>query len=79
MPTATGLPKPGEIWRLTRKLPPDWQPIVLEVEILERSRGDYWSVRVRHLDTGQSALWVDVSADFAGLNGASFEFVRRAR
>lgn len=66
MPTATGLPKIGEIWERTSKLPPDWEPVVTRFVVLERSRGDYWSLRVyAHIvgsdQPGQVRLWVDPS------------------
>jgi hypothetical protein len=67
MPTATGLPKVGEIWQLTQKFPPDWKPNITKVRVLERGRGDYWSMRVEILEfNGQTPpeyhktkLWVD--------------------
>jgi hypothetical protein len=56
MPTPTGLPKAGEVWELSVVIgrPPGPQQVV----ILERSRGDYWSLRVYANGRG-IMLWVD--------------------
>jgi hypothetical protein len=58
MPTATGLPQVGEVWERTIKLPPDWTPHVTRCVVLERGRGDYWSLRVYVPGQG-TLLWVD--------------------
>jgi hypothetical protein len=58
MPTPTGLPKVGEVWESTRKLPPDWTPHVTRFVVLERGRGDYWSMRVYIPGQGKK-LWLD--------------------
>lgn len=58
MPTATGLPKVGEVWERTTKLPPDWKPQTLRFVVLQRGRGDYWSLRVYVPRVGEQ-LWVD--------------------
>ena len=67
MPTPGGLPKPGEVWKRTSKLPPDWKPHVTVFKVLERGRGDYWSMRVNVLSINGATpvynkdrqLWVD--------------------
>jgi hypothetical protein len=68
MPTATGLPRAGEVWTRTWRLPPDWQTHVIEFEVIERGRGDYWSMQVRIIKLDGEApdsvhtrpqLWVD--------------------
>jgi hypothetical protein len=64
MPTPTGLPKVGEVWERTQKLPPDWTPHVTRVVVLYRSRGDYWALRVYIPGKGRT-LWVDPAAWFA--------------
>ena len=46
MPTPTGLPKVGEVWERTVKLPPDWTPHTTRFVVLERGGGNYWSMRV---------------------------------
>lgn len=59
MPTPTGLPKAGEIWKLAIHVP--GQPIVPQfVVVIERGRGDYWSLRVGSRK-GERSLWVDAS------------------
>lgn len=60
MPTPTGLPKVGETWKHTQKLPPDWKEESTEFVVLERGRGDYWSLRVKYPD-GRVRLLVDAS------------------
>lgn len=60
MPTPTGLPKVGEVW--------EYQPTVFgkpsapaqRVVVLERGRGDYWSLRVGRPGE-KPKLWVDAS------------------
>ena len=61
MPTPTGLPKVGEVWERTVKLPPEWQPQTVRFVVIERGRGDYWSMRVAvcHGDHYKIDLWVD--------------------
>jgi len=68
MPTPTGLPKPGEVWKRTSRLPPDWTPHVTVFRVIERGRGDYWSMRVRVIEIDgeppsayhdRPKLWVD--------------------
>jgi len=58
MPTPTGLPKVGEVWERTWSLPPDWKPQTIRFVVLERGRGDYWSLRVYVPGKGRQ-LWVD--------------------
>jgi len=59
VPTATGLPKVGEVWELDIPLPnKPSEPI--RVVILERGRGGYFSLRVASAD-GQRHYWVDPS------------------
>ncbi len=58
MPTPTGLPKVGEVWERTLKLPPDWTPHVIRFVVLARGTGSYWSLRVYIPDKGRE-LWVD--------------------
>jgi|HubBroStandDraft_3_1064219.scaffolds.fasta_scaffold42665_3 hypothetical protein len=62
MPTPGGLPKAGEVWERTIKLPPDWTPSVLRFVVLERTGGEYWALRVwvpgKGPGTGRQ-LWVD--------------------
>jgi len=55
MPTPTGLPKPGEIWKRTFRLPgyggdKNWYTHEIKFKVLERGRGDYWSLRVEILE-----------------------------
>jgi len=52
MPTPSGLPKAGEVWERTYRLPPDYTPTSYRFTVLERGRGDYWSLRVRLHDPG---------------------------
>jgi len=63
MPTPTGLPKAGEVWEKTVKLPPDWQPHTTRFVVIQRGRGDYWSLRVavRNGDHYKMDLWVDAA------------------
>lgn len=73
MPTPSGLPKVGEVWTRTSSLPPDWQPSVVTVKVLERGGGSYWSLRVEVLsytvagvvtpvpERQRVQLWVDAS------------------
>lgn len=49
MPTPTGLPKPGEVWAKTTRLPPDWKPHVTVFKVKSRGRGEYWSMHVEIL------------------------------
>lgn len=63
MPTPTGLPKVGEVWERTIKLPPEWKPFTYSFVVLERSRGDYWSMRV--YANGSEQLWVDPAYSLA--------------
>lgn len=60
MPTPTGMPKVGEVWERTIKLPPHWVPHTIRVVVLERGKGDYWSLRV-YTAAGLRQLWVDAS------------------
>lgn len=70
MPTPTGLPKPGEHWRLTATLPPDWKPESVDVTIVERGKGDYWSIVVDRHDNGKRERWVDAAAWLSGVTGS---------
>jgi hypothetical protein len=63
MPTPGGLPKRGEVWERTSKLPPDWKPNTVRVVVLERGAGSYWSLRIWHQNVGKQ-LWVDASYYF---------------
>jgi hypothetical protein len=57
MPTPSGLPKVGEVWQLAIRVP--GQPVSPQrVVILERTRGDYFALRVYTSD-GRRVLWVD--------------------
>jgi hypothetical protein len=57
VPTPGGLPKAGEVWERTITILRDVGPTV-RVVVLERSRGDYWALRV--IDSkGRKHLWVD--------------------
>ena len=60
MPTPSGLPKTGEVWERTLKLPPDWLPHVTRFVVIERGRGDYWPLRV-WTPTRGVVLLVDMS------------------
>lgn len=82
MPTPTGLPKVGEIWKRTVRLPPDWKPHVTVFKVLERGRGDYWSMRVIMLSIDGELppefhrgpqLWVDCAY---WMSKGELEFVR---
>jgi hypothetical protein len=69
MPTPTGLPKPGEVWRRTYSLPPDWIPETVTFIVIRRGRGDYFALWVHvHSVNGepvapaqQQKLWVDAA------------------
>ncbi len=64
MPTPTGLPKVGEVWELTSKLPPDLKPETVRFVVLARGRGEYWSMRVyvpTNAPDRQKQLWVDAA------------------
>lgn len=63
MPTPGGLPKAGEIWERTFKLPPKWELTTFSFIVIERGRGEYWSLRVFMQGYGKM-LWVDASAWF---------------
>jgi hypothetical protein len=56
MPTPGGLPKTGEVWQRTWRLPPDWKPNIRRFVVIERSRGDYWSMTVWTPDAGRQLL-----------------------
>lgn len=79
MPTAGGLPKPGETWRRTYKLPPDWEPHTITFRVIQRGSGSYWSLRVEPLDPPpkfeheKRTLWVDASYWFSR---GELEFVK---
>lgn len=57
MPTPTGLPRTGEVWELAIKIPGQ-QPAPQRVVVIERTRGDYWALRVFSHSKGRR-LWVD--------------------
>lgn len=65
MPTPGGLPQVGEVWTRTWKLPPDWVEHTQHFVVIQRGRGDYWSLRVGVVTErdGQkfieTKLWVD--------------------
>lgn len=59
MPTPTGLPKVGEIWELAIRIP-GREVVPQRVVVLERSGGEYWSLRVANAQ-GRRTLWVDTS------------------
>jgi hypothetical protein len=61
MPTPGGLPKRGEIWTRTTRLPPDWKPNVITFVVIERGKGFYWSLRVHIPRIPMTQLWVDAS------------------
>lgn len=67
MPNGTGLPKVGEVWERTWKLPPDWKEHRTRFVVLARGRGDYWSLTVAIPGDGKFTrkLWVDAAAWFA--------------
>jgi hypothetical protein len=61
MPTPGGLPKRGEVWESTRTLPGQ-ETHTTRFVVLERGRGDYWSMRVFIPGKGPGKgkqLWVD--------------------
>lgn len=60
MPTPTGLPKVGEIWERTTKLPPDWRPQTIRFLVLERGRGELWSMKV-YIPKRGTMLWPEAS------------------
>jgi len=68
MPTPGGLPKPGEHWRLRKRLPKSggqWETITIDMIVVERGTGSFWPLRVRDIHTGEVRLWVDASYDFS--------------
>lgn len=70
MPTASGLPKVGEVWERREKLPPDWAEQVIRFRVTERGTGAYWALRVEILEPVQpprfrNQLWVDASYWFS--------------
>ena len=57
MPTPTGLPKVGEVWELSVRIP--GRPVVPQrVVVLERIPGSYWGLRV-YTERRERKLWVD--------------------
>lgn len=64
MPTPTGLPRVGEVWERTFRLPPEpghkVQIQKIRFVVLERGTGSYWSLRV-HTANGDDQLWTDAS------------------
>ena len=64
MPTPTGLPKVGEVWRLAIPIP-GRQPVVHQVVVIGRTPGEYWGLRVASRRTAEGPwerrLWVDAS------------------
>jgi hypothetical protein len=58
MPTPGGLPRAGEVWEATRKLPPDYKPNVTRFVVISRGTGSYWSMRV-YTSTGVRRLMLD--------------------
>lgn len=78
MPTPTGLPKVGEVWELITKLPPKWEPITVRCVVLERGRGDYWSLRVfipKERPGNKRQLWVDAAAWLHGGSGRQLKYI----
>lgn len=65
MPTPTGLPKVGEVWERTTRIysskPTRTRIQKIRFVVMERGRGDYWSMRVaiRKGDHYKISLWVD--------------------
>jgi hypothetical protein len=57
MPTPGGLPKTGEVWERAIQLP-GRETARARVVVLERTRGDYWGLRVYVPGEGRK-LWVD--------------------
>jgi hypothetical protein len=54
MPTPSGLPKVGEVWELAIKIP--GHPVTPKrVVVIERSGGDYWSLRVAWFEPADPA------------------------
>lgn len=75
MPTPTGLPKVGEVW--DRKFGyPNQEEAPLRFVVLERSRGDYWALRVYIQNPGHNrphrVLWVDAAY---WMSQGEFEYV----
>lgn len=60
MPTPAGLPKVGEVWERTVSLPPDWLPYRTRFAVIERGRGDRWSLLV--YVPGEGRRWVNAAA-----------------
>lgn len=60
MPTATGLPKVGEVWELHIVVLGKPEP-KRQFVVLERGRGDYWSMKVAiPVESGWArTFWVD--------------------
>lgn len=64
MPTPTGLPKVGEVWEKQVNVLGEVGPKIRFV-VTERSRGDYWAMRVAYIVTRdgrnywERELWVD--------------------
>jgi hypothetical protein len=58
MPTPAGLPRAGEVWERTIKLPQDAQPETVRFVVLHRNGGEYWSLLVWVPGQGRQ-LWVD--------------------
>jgi hypothetical protein len=70
MPTPGGLPKAGEIWERTQRLPTDPQSHTTVFRVIERKPGSYWAIRVQVITidgkpprppNDQPRLWVDAS------------------
>ena len=59
MPTSTGLPRVGEVWERTYRAA-FGETHSFRFVVLERGRGDYWSLRGFIPGQGKS-LWVDAS------------------
>lgn len=60
MPTATGLPKAGEVWELTTNVQgKKGKPF--QAVVLRRGLGEYWSLNVAVVEDGKyhQRLWVD--------------------
>lgn len=64
MPTPGGRPKAGEVWEWTFRVydskPTKTRITKIRFVVLERSRGDYWALRVFIPGQGRK-LWVDAS------------------
>jgi hypothetical protein len=50
----------GEVWRY-RPVVPGQPTQTYDVVVVARGTGSFWSLTVRHIDTGREALWVDAS------------------